>query len=522
MTKTSTRSPLAPPTLSNTDIAAWQIDLPDESATTELARHLARSLKADDMVTLSGGLGAGKTAFARALIRTLCDDGELETPSPTFTLVQIYDGLDFPIVHADLFRLKDASELDEIGWEEASEGALVIVEWPDRAGDRLPADRIDIALTIKNGGRAATLFGHGRCAQRLEQARAIHALLARAGWLTARREFLQGDASTRAYERLRRGTETAVLMISPRRPDGPAIRNGRPYSAIAKLAESVHAFIAVDRGLATLDIAVPALFASDLQAGLLLIEDLGSEPVVDAEGPIPERYKVATDVLLHIHRQDLPGVLPVEGDIDHVVPDYDHEALLIEVELLLDWYVPHIAGTAISAASRRDFLRIWSEKLIPVLDSKTTWTLRDFHSPNLIWLAERSGLHRIGVIDFQDAVLGHPAYDLVSLLQDARVTVPDDLELKLLSHYARSRLAAESGFDKSAFITAYAILGAQRATKIAGIFARLDKRDGKPNYLRHLPRIERYLVKNLQHPFLSELRKWYETHMPKLFEAGET
>ena len=142
------------------------------------------------------------------------------------------------------------------------------------------------------------------------------------------------------------------------------------------------------------------------------------------------------------------------------------------------------------------FLAIWRELLAPILASPTTWTLRDYHSPNLHWLAQREGLARIGLIDFQDAVIGPPAYDLASLLQDARVDVPDDLEMRLAALYVRRRSAADPDFDAERFAAAYAAMGAQRATKILGIFARLDKRDGKPQYLappaahRALPRQE--------------------------------
>jgi aminoglycoside/choline kinase family phosphotransferase len=154
-----------------------------------------------------------------------------------------------------------------------------------------------------------------------------------------------------------------------------------------------------------------------------------------------------------------------------------------------------------------------------VARSRDAWVLRDYHSPNLIWLPERTGLTRIGIIDFQDCVMGHPAYDVASLLQDARVTVPDDMELRLLSHYAKARRAMDEDFDMSAFAAAYAILGAQRATKILGIFARLNVRDGKPHYMAHIPRVEHYLAKSLQHPALGDVKGWYKIHMPGILEA---
>ncbi len=151
------------------------------------------------------------------------------------------------------------------------------------------------------------------------------------------------------------------------------------------------------------------------------------------------------------------------------------------------------------------------------LAEATTWTLRDYHSPNLLWLANRVGDQRVGVIDFQDALLGPPAYDLVSLLQDARVTVPDELELKLLGAYSFIRKKSEEGFDVASFAASYAVMGAQRASKILGIFARLDKRDGKPGYLAHIPRVKNYLEKDLGHPALAELKVWFEQYLPQLF-----
>ena len=185
---------------------AWHVELQDEAATSDLARQLAEVLRAGDLVTLSGDLGAGKTTFARALLRRLAQDPGLDVPSPTFTLMQVYETPAFPVVHADLYRIKRPDELAELGWDEASLGALVLVEWPDRAGPVLPPDRLDIAFHHdRDRGsqyRVAVLRGHGTFAARLNRSRAIDAVLKRAGWGEARREFMMGDASTRAYERL--------------------------------------------------------------------------------------------------------------------------------------------------------------------------------------------------------------------------------------------------------------------------------------------------------------------------------
>ncbi len=501
--------------------------LQNEGATARLAADLANILKPGDILALSGQLGAGKSALARAILRELADDPALEAPSPTFTLVQSYDTPRGPVLHGDLYRVRSPDELDDIGLIEELERSITLVEWPDRAGERLPAGRrLDIVLDVDQDhpetGRIALLSGGVLWRQRLAIALASRALIDGAGWTESRRDFMQGDASSRAYERLTRPDGTsAVLMISPPRPDGPVIRQGKPYSALAHLAETVDAFVAMDRGLRSLGYSAPEIYAQDLSTGLLLIEDLGNEGVIDESGPIPERYEAAARLLADMHRHTLPTILPVAEGRDHVVPDYDRGALAIETELILDWYAPHIAGVTLPAVTQAEFARIWSKLFDEVLAAPQSWTLRDFHSPNLIWLPQRTGHAKIGLIDFQDAVLGHPAYDLVSLGQDARIDVPAALELRLLAAYGAARRADAADFDLGDFARAYAILGAQRNTKIAGIFARLDKRDGKPVYLKHLPRIEAYLRRNLDHPALAELKAWYQTHLPKLFASEE-
>ncbi len=511
----------------------WRVPLGNLAETEEFARVLAEELQPGDTIALRGGLGAGKTTLARALIRTLVQDGELEVPSPTFTLIQGYDGMvrqrACPIVHADFYRLSGEQELIELGWEELTDGAITLVEWAERAPGALPFSHLTVTLELDLADanrRLAIVTATGNLMLRLERLEATQRILRKSGWSNARRVPMYGDASTRIYERLvRPNGETAILMISPARPDGPPIRRGRSYSAIAKLAENVNAFVAVDRGLRALGFSAPKIFGEDLEAGLLVLEDLGQEPVVDENGPIPERYAEAVRLLSRLHGTVLPQVLPVADGVDHILPSYDMEALQIEVDLLLEWYVPHIAGKTLSSPAKFEFANLWTETLREIVETTPTWTLRDFHSPNLLWLEDREDVKRLGVIDFQDAVLGHPGYDMASLLQDARVDVSSDLELKLLGLYIRERRSADETFDMAAFAQAYAILGAQRATKILGIFSRLDKRDGKPQYLKHMPRIENYLRRSLSHPGLARLKEWYDTYLPHLSlqdEAADT
>lgn len=501
--------------------SVWRLDVGSEAETIELAQEFSTLVRSGDAVMLSGDLGAGKTTFARAIIRELVADPMLEAPSPTFTLMQIYEGAGKRVVHADFYRLENAAELADIGWEEATDDAIVLVEWAERARETLSPDRLEVRLSFVDGdnreARRLTISGYGRFVSRLASFKAIRELLRKSGWASAARSFLQGDASTRAYERLEQPDgRRAILMISPARPDGPPIRYGKSYSAIARLAENVVPFVALSQALRGLGLSAPEVYASDLDAGLLIIEDLGGEGVVDDNGPIVERYLEAAGALAFLHAQRLPDVIAIEGNGDYRIPPYDLDALLIEVELLVDWYLLRVKAP-ISSGARATFINLWRQALVEAASDPPTWTLRDYHSPNLLWLAQRIGLARIGILDFQDCVLGYPAYDMASLGQDARVDAPDDLELKLLAHYAKLRREADSGFDMAAFAKAYAILAAQRATKILGIFARLDQRDGKPQYLAHLPRVESYLRKSLRHPALADVKAWYEANIPGLF-----
>src|SRR4051794_41012698 len=491
--------------------SSFSIVLPNEQATRRLAADVASVLKPGDLVTLSGDLGAGKTAFARSLIRHLAGDEALDVPSPTFTLVQSYALPRFAVVHADLYRVTHTGELAELGVDEAAENAVVLLEWPDRAAEVLPPDRLDIAFTLAPhlgpNQRNAELTGHGAFAPRIERLAAMRHFLIQEGMAAAPRTHIQGDAWTRIYERLTHQGQKFILMNAKRRPDGPPVRGGMPYSAIAHLAEDVKPFVAMARALRERGLSAPQIHAADLDEGFVLLEDLGTEGVVDGDPPAPieERYSAAVDILVELHRQPVAATLTVAPGLEYRLAPYDIDAFLIEAELLLDWYVPHRGGTA-SNQARSEFTALWRDALSHAYDQPATWVLRDYHSPNLLWLPEREGLARVGLLDFQDALLGPAPYDLVSLLQDARVEVPDTMEIALLGRYVKARLGAEPDFATTAFVQLYVTLGAQRATKILGIFARLDRRDGKPQYLRHLPRLWRYLRRALIHPAMHDLK----------------
>ncbi len=493
-------------------------ELADLAATERLGAELAMFVRAGDVVTLSGDLGAGKTSLARAVIRALAPGaGDFEVPSPTFTLVQPYEFTRVTVNHFDFYRLGAEEEAVELGFDDARD-ALVLAEWPDRVAGLLPTDRLEIELADATpGSRTAYLKGFGVWADRLKRMELIAAFLKKVGLESAQRSFLQGDASARRYESLK-GDRPMILMDSPAQPDGPPIRDGKPYSQIAHLAENVTAFAAIAQGLRAAGLSAPEIYESDLDNGILLIEDFGANVfgtmVTGGEYDMDEPYQMAVEALADIAGAGLPETVTLPGGEVHHVPPFDQGALEIEVELLLDWYWPAVHGGKPNDAQRAAYLGIW-RKLWPKLETHApVWVLRDYHSPNLLWMASREGVKRLGIIDFQDAMMGHPAYDLTSLLHDARIDVPEERRKMLLASYLNLRKQRDESFNEAAFLTAFHIMAAQRISKILGIFMRLKIRDGKPGYLQHMPRLWEYLEAILQSPDLAELKTWYDATFP--------
>lgn len=342
-----------------------------------------------------------------------------------------------------------------------------------------------------------------------------------AGWAGADTRPLAGDASTRRYLRVSRNGSDAVLMIAPpgaeSAPCPPeasvAERRQLGYNATARLAgPNLNAFIAIGNALRAAGLSAPEIYAADTKLGLALIEDLGDSLFARVVGAVDETeiYRAAVDVLAAMRAQ--PPSRPATPD--YAMLDYDNAALLAETELLIDWYWPLKKGGPAPDDLKAEYLGIFSG-LLKEISPPHSLVLRDFHAENLLWLPNRKDVKRVGLIDFQDGLFGAAAYDLVSLLEDARRDVAPGLAAAMVDRYCEA--AGKAGdFDRDAFSQDYAILAAQRNAKILGIFARLAKRDNKPRYLDLLPRVEAHFCDDLKRPGMEPLHRFIAAHLPEL------
>jgi len=306
------------------------------------------------------------------------------------------------------------------------------------------------------------------------------AFLNSAGWDTVAGP-LTGDASTRKYFRLCKDGQSVILMDASR------------------TLASVAPFVRMDEHLRRLGFSAPAILARDEMKGLLLLEDFGDANFAQLldDGAEPEKlFTLATDVLiaLHKHPQSIPGGLRA----------YHPEEMLEDIGLFLDWCTPGISETG-----RAEFTSAWREVLPVAHRVPASLLLRDYHVANLMLLPDRTGVRQAGLLDFQDAYQGPITYDLVSLLEDARHDVPDELQEKMAARY----LAQFPALDRNHFETSMVILAALRHTRVLAIFERLNRREGKHDYQRlHSPRVERLLQKALRHPTLAHVKSWFDEY----------
>jgi aminoglycoside/choline kinase family phosphotransferase len=363
-----------------------------------------------------------------------------------------------------------------------------------------------------------------------ERQTAMKDFLAKSGWGDATVTPLPGDASTRRYARLAMAGRKAMLMDQPQAAEGataPAgaseeTRRALGYNAVARLAGADCArFAAAASWLRAHGLAAPDVYAADHGQGFVILEDLGdglfSDVLADG-GDEKKLYEAAVEVLARIHANDAPAAL----SSDKPLFDYDQTALLAETDLLTEWFLPLALDRVATQDETAEHRRLWREVLAGIDGGRRVFVHRDYHAQNLLWLPERDGVARVGLIDFQDAVAGSAAYDLISLTEDARRDVSPELAEAATRHYLAAMKQQGVAVDETSFRHEMAVMAAQRNAKIVGIFARLSKRDGRTRYLAYLPRVWGYLERDLAHPALAGLKAWYDRVIPKDKRSLET
>lgn len=477
------------------------LTLADAEVSAALARAIEPLLRTGDTILLEGPVGAGKSHIARQLIvaRLARHDRHEDIPSPTFTLVQTYEAGDDEIWHADLYRLSHPDEVAELGLLDAFDRAICLIEWPDRLGADQPRDALCLSLdhATEGLGRRVQISGGARwnpviaaITQAVARATAISAFLAAIGWGGGGRQPLAGDASTRRYLRVWNAAgDSAMLMDAPPDHCGPQT-----------------AFVRMTGWLRAHGYSAPDILGQDEAAGLLLLEDLGlrvlADDLIDDPAAEPAAYRQITHLLADLHRHAPPADLTALTAAE----------LGRMTRIAADWYADDTPGDSNPGAHpAADALQAAMTAAAHQLTEGTplVLALRDLHAENLIALPDRVGVRRLGLLDYQDAVRAHPAYDLASALQDARRDVSPVVEQVERDHYA-----ALTGADPAAFAAAYALLGAQRNLRIMGVFARLCLAGGKAGYLGYLPRVWGYVQRNLAHPALADLAAVVHRHLP--------
>ena len=303
-------------------------------------------------------------------------------------------------------------------------------------------------------------------------------------WGQAKRVLIAGDASFRKYYRVSQYGKSAIVMDAP--PD----------------KEDIRPFMAIDAYLQQHQLSAPCILASDTGNGLLLLEDLGDDLFARVLAAQPEKelelYQAAADVLIELHNYTL----------NYAIPAFDKAKMLSQVALLPEWFMPLVSGKEAEKVCIEEYTALWNIVLNRLPPLKNAMVLYDFHAENLLWLPGRMAVKRVGLLDFQDAMLGSPAYDMVSFLEDARRDVSQDTIEKVIAYYLDKTQIAEEEF-----MTAYAIMGAQRNCRIAGTFARLNTRDNKPRYLAFMQRVWNHIEKDVSHPALRELKNWLDRYI---------
>mgnify|MGYP001272369135 FL=1 len=476
----------------------------------KLAKELVPLLNEGGVMTLNGQIGAGKTTLAKLIIQELTQTPLEDIVSPTFNLYHTYNKDNLEIAHYDFYRIESEIELLEIDLNESLTDKICIIEWADKFRDLLPKDRIEIFIKCKKNERVYRINPLGKFREVVSDRAKIENYLGGLDINFTELQRLPGDASKRNYYRVMSPDNTMILMDATQESN---------IKSKTGLSNGIDDFIKIQKYLDSIDVRVPKLIVRNRTDNILLEEDLGEYSYADmlTKENYQKLYNPAIKTLIHISNINHPKNISTDSN-PHYLKEFDLDIYLNEAEIFIDYYWPFIHGKQCNADKKQEFTHVMGEVYSNLTDDKTLM-LRDFHSPNLLFLENEDGFRKCAVIDFQDALFGHPLYDLVSLTNDARTTIDEHQEKYLIDLYKKDFPFNNFQFDSLSFIEQYHILGVQRSIKILGIFARLAILETNQNYLVHMPRVICYIKRIMQSGSIQTLACWLNQNFKETFDV---
>ena len=471
-------------------------------------KYITPIFEKGDLLALNGEIGSGKTTLTKHLINYLTATRIDEINSPTFNLCQTYSNEDLIISHYDFYRLDYLQEIEELDINDSIKNNFTIIEWANKFSSILPKDHIEIQIDNKSDKREYKILFHGEYAKKIAGHKNRLSFLSNSNLNIKKITNMRGDASKRKYYRVNDGTETFVLM--------DALEDSINKTATSK---TITDFIIFRQYLEDIGLRVPKIYEFDIQKQLILEEDLGLTTYDELYSKLSfqDLINPAIESLLILVHSNYKNINDLDGKA-FKPQNFDEKVFINESKIFIDYYWPYVKNSICPEEEKYEFLSI-IEKIYSDLSTDKTLVLRDYHSPNLHYLQNEKGHKKCALIDFQDALLGHPLYDLVSLAQDARFTISEDQERYIIDTFKDKFLFNDFQLSKSSFNEQYKILAIQRSLKILGIFARLSLLEGKNNYIIHMPRVLNYIRRSMDCSLLNNLTHWLKINFKDIFDV---
>jgi len=471
-------------------------------------KYIAPIFEKGDLLALNGEIGSGKTTLTKHLINYLTATRIDEINSPTFNLCQTYSNEDLIISHYDFYRLDYLQEIEELDINDSIKNNFTIIEWANKFSSILPKDHIEIQIDNKSDKREYKILFHGEYAKKIAGHKNRLSFLSNSNLNIKKITNMRGDASKRKYYRVNDGTENFVLM--------DALEDSINKTTTSK---TITDFIIFRQYLEDIGLRVPKIYEFDIQKQLILEEDLGLTTYDELYSKLSfqDLINPAIESLLILVHSNYKNINDLDGKAFEP-QNFDEKVFINESKIFIDYYWPYVKNSICPEEEKYEFLSI-IENIYSDLSTDKTLVLRDYHSPNLHYLQNEKGHKKCALIDFQDALLGHPLYDLVSLAQDARFTISEDQERYIVDTFEDKFLFNDFQLSKSSFNEQYKILAIQRSLKILGIFARLSLLEGKNNYIIHMPRVLDYIRRSMDCSLLNNLTHWLKINFKDIFDV---